>query len=271
MSYGEPMATAELLQEGRLDGDEPREKLAHRVGAQGYVYRIADGHTMHTAMFGDPKGVLYIGMASPGRERVLELWRGTHSARRGLRLLAAASPERRTLHVHVRPSTDPALDEAAELHAFAKRHGHLPVLNARWEGFAARRVFECAADEAKERHPTQRVYDVNQRGFTALHLNNHGGPWRGSLVWVWPTAWRPKSSPPLDGHVVLLRPNVGDRLPKDEMGGEWLPEARVVGEPVAASALENPESGTLRPLVDAIVRLIKAYPLVVDGMAPEAR
>ncbi len=194
-----------------------------------YVYRIkhADGELQRLVSRSD---ILYIGKGTRGR--VLGLWTGHHSA--VLRLSRAAwaksSNDDRPLRVQVecRPTSQPDLYEMGLLNAFVAKHGEIPPLNGRFEGWLAPRALSALADHAIGRSkggcrsrayswpredPASTVVDL----FSGSTLQNRGD-WLCSLAWIWPEGW------------TEARPDLVDR------GGELLlcvPGAE--GPPVPAS------------------------------------
>ena len=200
-----------------------------------YVYRIrlAERTLQRLVSRSD---VLYIGKGTRGR--VLGLWSGQHSAVTRLTRAAWAQSNdgKPYLHVHVecRATSQPDLYEMGLLNAFVEKHGEIPPLNGRFEGWLAPRALEALADRVVGKRDAgcrSRAYSWPRGNaactvvdlFTGPSLEERGD-WICSLVWVWPEGWAKAHSDLADlgGSLLLCQPHAdGDPMPDSLCEGSY--------------------------------------------------
>lgn len=259
-------ADVEVRPDGTLAGSEGASRTfkAHEDGLRsGYVYRIRSCEPKDAAV-GGLERVLYVGMASGGaravNRRVLGLWSGGHSACRALYWMAIArsrTRERLVVTVEVQPTAEPELIEVVELHRFALAHGHLPVLNTRWEGYLAGRALALLVERAG--HRSFPAYDLPRGDAPRVAtICNAGEPWHGALVWIWPDRWTGKPRGEGAGDLLWLARGGDGRLPGEVLPTiEWLAEARVRHRwPADVLAADGEEAA----LQDGLKRLFNEVP-----------
>lgn len=186
-----------------LDGKLGKAEPSVEAAKGGHVYVIRLAARSLTTVAGGSTDVLYVGQGDKGR--VLQLWRGQHSACKRLAWAGWAQPSQPLgVVVEVQPAAEPELREVELLNAFLWEHGQMPALNSRHEGWLPSRVLKAVAGRLETKGvvktstapyngPRDRDKDVGAT-FTAVDL--YGDPpagkawhWRGSLLWVWPEEW----------------------------------------------------------------------------------
>lgn len=163
--------------------------------------------------------------------------------------------------------TDSEIAEIGLLNDFLRKHGELPLLNRKHEGWAAGKVLKALAQRLTGADPT--ILDGHTAGWSMVWgTANHGGDF--VLAWLWPASWLAGEfdSPKHRGDLLLIRPGTGgEELPAvlNPSHPKWNQHVRVTAS-CPASALAGASAGQSNDAMRDLWKALSGSAGTLDGL-----